>query len=96
MKNNLLDQSSIETAMVSIPDWFLVSNKKITREFRFRDFEDAINFTNQLALSVKKHNHHPDVYIFYNKVEITLCTHEIGGLSQLDFALANEIDKFYQ
>jgi 4a-hydroxytetrahydrobiopterin dehydratase len=89
----LVDQTKIESAMISLPKWFLVGNKKITREFGFENFDQAFHFVNKLSRLARLYNHHPDICIYFNKVEITLCTHAIGGLSEADFVLAEEIDK---
>ncbi len=88
-----LEGIKIEEKMMSLPDWFLIEDKKITREYTFKSFAEAVKFVNRVAIYAEKENHHPDICIYYNKVEVTLWTHKIGGLSQADFKLAAEIDK---
>jgi 4a-hydroxytetrahydrobiopterin dehydratase len=72
-----------------------IDNDKITRHFKFNDFVDAFSFMTKVALEAEKMNHHPDWQNTYNKVTITLNTHDAGGLTELDFKLAVRIDKLY-
>ena len=64
----------------------------IGREFRFKDFSEAFAFMARVALLAEKAGHHPDWSNTYNKVSISLSTHDAGGLSEKDVALANRID----
>jgi 4a-hydroxytetrahydrobiopterin dehydratase len=73
--------------------WEVVSNKKIKKEFKFKDFKEAIGFVNKVAHLAEEEGHHPDIYIVYNRVGIELWTHAIGGLSENDFILAAKVEK---
>ena len=73
--------------------WQVTENKKIRRDFAFKDFKEAMAFVNKVAELAESEGHHPDIYIFYNKVALELSTHAIGGLSDNDFILAAKIDK---
>ncbi|MDO8516267.1 MAG: 4a-hydroxytetrahydrobiopterin dehydratase [bacterium] len=66
---------------------------KISQEFKFKDFEEALAFVNKVAEIAKSEGHHPDLHIFYNKVKIELWTHAVQGLSENDFILAAKIEK---
>ena len=66
--------------------------KKISKEYKFKDFIGAINFVERVAETAELAGHHPDIHIFYNKVLLELSTHSIGGLSEKDFDLAKKID----
>jgi 4a-hydroxytetrahydrobiopterin dehydratase len=73
--------------------WTLSSDgKKISKEFKFKDFIGAVNFINLVADIAEGEGHHPDIQIHYNKVLLELFTHAIGGLSENDFILAAKID----
>lgn len=72
--------------------WELIDDKKISYSFRFRTFKDAISFVNKIADLAEKENHHPSIFINYNKVKINLSTHSVGGLSENDFILAAKIE----
>lgn len=77
---------------VQTPNW-TVMETAIEREFRFKDFREAIAFINRVADIAEAEGHHPDIYVYYNRVKLTLSTHKIGGLSRNDFILAAKIDQ---
>lgn len=87
-----LSESEIEAALPRVSGWSR-EDKHIVREFRFRDFTQAFGFMTQVALRAEAVNHHPEWSNVWNKVVIRLSTHEAGGLSELDFALAERVDK---
>lgn len=68
----------------------------ITREFIFADFAQAFAFMTQVALVAEKNNHHPEWFNVYNRVDITLTTHDAGGLSQRDIELARYADEAFE
>ncbi len=74
-------------------DWKVIDNHHIVREFTFKDFKEAMKFVNAVADIANKEGHHPDIYIFYNKVKLELFTHAVKGLSENDFIMAAKIDK---
>ena len=73
--------------------WQLIGQKKIQREFKFKDFMAALVFVNSVATLAEAEGHHPDITIHYDQVIIELWTHAIGGLSENDFILAAKIEK---
>ena len=73
--------------------WEVLDGKKIKREFKFKDFKEAIGFVNKVAALAESEGHHPDIHIFYNRVVLELTTHAVGGLSENDFILAAKIDQ---
>ena len=75
----------------NVPQWTL-SEQKIEREFKFKDFRHAIAFVSQVAVAAEDQKHHPDILISYNRVRLTLSTHKVGGLTRNDFILAAQID----
>lgn len=75
------------------PGWSLTrEGKAIERTLRFADFNEAFGFMTRVALLADKHDHHPEWFNVYNRVEITLTTHDAGGLSARDVAMASAID----
>ncbi len=69
------------------------SDNKLKREFKFNDFNEAISFINRIAVVSEKYNHHPEIYNVYNKVIISLCTHDQGSvITDKDYDLAKKID----
>lgn len=74
--------------------WSMVQNRDaIYREYIFKDFIEAFGFMTKIALMAEKMNHHPEWFNVYNKVQITLATHDVSGLSQKDVTLANFVDE---
>lgn len=77
----------------SLPHWQLVEGRDaITRSFRFKDFNAAFGFMTRAALVAEKLDHHPEWFNVYNKVDVTLSTHDAGGLTALDLQLATTMD----
>jgi 4a-hydroxytetrahydrobiopterin dehydratase len=66
---------------------------KLEKEFKFKNFVQAMGFANQVALIAQAEDHHPEIEISYSKVEIELWTHAVGGLTENDFILAAKIDQ---
>ena len=77
----------------ALPAWRLVEGRDaITRSFRFKDFSEAWGFMARVALLAEAQDHHPEWFNVWNRVEITLSTHDAGGLSARDVRLAQAID----
>ena len=83
--------------MIAIPEGWKKEEKRdaMTRELVFKDFNRAFAFMTQVALAAEKHDHHPEWFNVYNKVRITLSTHDAGGVTQKDIDLARFIDEAY-
>jgi 4a-hydroxytetrahydrobiopterin dehydratase len=79
------------------PDWSLQEKgTRLTRRFEFEDFKKAIEFVNRVAEIAEAEGHHPDFAIHWNRVDLVLWTHKIGGLHENDFILAAKIDKLLE
>jgi len=77
----------------TLPHWTLLRDRDaIHRAYKFASFSEAWGFMARVALLAEKHDHHPEWSNVYNRVEITLSTHDAGGLSSRDLALAHAID----
>ena len=88
-----LSDAKRETLASTLPDWRMVDGRDaLSRAFRFADFSAAWGFMSRVALLAEKHDHHPEWANTYNRVEITLSTHDAGGLTVRDVALAQAID----
>lgn len=91
-----LTESERHKALDQLREWLPVNNRDaINREFRFKDFNEAWGFMTRVALLAEKHDHHPEWTNTYNRVEITLSTHDAGGLTAKDVALAKAIDAVF-
>ena len=69
-----------------------IQNELLVKQFVFSTFQDAINFVNAVAKIADEVDHHPDIFISYNKVKISLITHDLGEISEKDYSLAKEIE----
>ncbi|CAH0307462.1 4a-hydroxytetrahydrobiopterin dehydratase [Roseomonas sp. CECT 9278] len=88
-----LDAAARAGLAQALPGWALVDGRDaLRRTFRFADFNAAWGFMSRVALLAEKHDHHPEWSNVWNRVEITLSTHDAGGLSARDVALATAID----
>lgn len=86
-----LDDIAIATKLRALPGWSR-SGDAITRTFVFAGFPDAVAFVQRVVEPAESLNHHPDVDLRYNRVIVTLSTHDQGGLTELDFTLAALVD----
>ena len=91
-----MEKLSIERAgelLTALPHWrFDARRGAITREYTFADFTEAFAFMAQVALVAERVNHHPEWFNVYNRVDVTLTTHDAGGLTQRDIDLATSAD----
>ena len=74
-------------------EWRGVEGKRLEREFKFKNFADALEFTNKVGQLAETQGHHPDIHLSWGKVTVQLWTHKIGGLHENDFILAAGIDR---
>lgn len=82
----------LENEIKDLKEWRKI-NKKLEKNFKFKDFVEAFSFVTKIALIAEKMNHHPDIKITYNNVDIELTTHDINGISRNDVTLARKIDE---
>jgi 4a-hydroxytetrahydrobiopterin dehydratase len=72
--------------------WTLAGEHHLEKEYAFDDFRGALAFTNKVADLAERQNHHPDIYLAWGKVKLTLWTHKIDGLTESDFIFAAHVD----
>jgi 4a-hydroxytetrahydrobiopterin dehydratase len=89
---SLLSKNDVLTRLAAHPAWTLLDGR-LHREFRFAGFSEAFGFMARAALAAEKLDHHPDWSNVYDRVVVTLSTHDAGGLTDLDFRLAEEMDR---
>ncbi|MBS0500755.1 MAG: 4a-hydroxytetrahydrobiopterin dehydratase [Burkholderiaceae bacterium] len=90
-----LTPTDARALLQTLPDWRFDAARGglIVREFTFRDFAQAFGFMSQIALVAERRNHHPEWFNVYNRVQVTLTTHDAGGLSMKDVELARTMDR---
>jgi len=87
---SVLSQEVVDLKLGALEDWSQRDNK-IEKMFKFKDFKDALAFVNNVGVIAESEKHHPDIYLAYGKVKISIWTHAINGLSENDFILAGKI-----
>jgi 4a-hydroxytetrahydrobiopterin dehydratase len=88
-----LKGENLETLHKVIPDWSVVEEHHLKREYKFPDFSKALEFVNRVGALAEEQGHHPDILLAWGKAEITLWTHKINGLTESDFIMAAKIDR---
>lgn len=90
-----LTDDEVQALLPEVPEWKLVERNevnRIRRTFRFKNFKQALEFTNQVGEIAEEEGHHPTILTEWGKVTVTLWTHAIKGLHQNDFIMAARID----
>jgi 4a-hydroxytetrahydrobiopterin dehydratase len=88
----LLNENEITQHIKAVNNWRFSENQ-IGKEFKFKDFKEALSFINKVGEFAEDMNHHPDILLHsYNKVKITLSSHDAGGVTEKDFKLAKKIE----
>jgi len=88
-----LKGAEIEPLRREVPGWEVVSEHHIHKVFKFPDFRQALDFVNRVGEVAEEQGHHPDIVLAWGKVEVTLWTHKIDGLTESDFIMAAKIDQ---
>lgn len=86
----VLKETQVKEMATQVPDW-KVEGKELKQVMKFKDFVTAMDFVNKLIEPAEAAGHHPDIAISYNTVTISLTSHDAGGLTEKDFAMAKQI-----
>jgi 4a-hydroxytetrahydrobiopterin dehydratase len=89
----LLSPEDIDRRAAQAPNWKMVDGKKLARAWTFPDFQKGLDFVNRVGAIAEEQGHHPDVHLYWGRVEIETWTHDAGGLREQDFLLASKIDR---
>ncbi len=99
MKRERLDAAAIDEALRELnagaAERWQVCQGKLNKEFRFKDFVEAFGFMTKVALVAEAMNHHPEWFNVYARVRVDLATHDAGGITELDFALARRMETLF-
>ena len=88
-----MSKISITDALDQLDGWAPVEDREaITKSYKFSNFAEAFGWMTRMAIVAEKMNHHPEWFNVYNRVEVVLTTHDVGGVSALDVALAQTMD----
>lgn len=85
-----LSEMEITEALMAAPGWF-TEDGKLVRRWEFKDFIEAMKFVNEIAEMAENAEHHPDIDVRYNKVQLALVTHDAGGITKRDASMAKRI-----
>lgn len=88
-----LTAEQIRPLSAQVPEWKVVDNHHLERMFPFKGFQPALDFVNRAGEVAEAEGHHPDIYLAWGKVGISIWTHKIDGLTESDFILAAKIDR---
>jgi 4a-hydroxytetrahydrobiopterin dehydratase len=88
-----LKGKAIADLLAQVPGWDVPGEHHLYRVFTFPDFKQALAFVNRVGAVAEEQQHHPDLLLAWGKVEITIYTHKIDGLTESDFVLAAKIDR---
>ena len=88
-----LKGKELQVLLRNVPQWTAHNEHHLRREFRFPDFQQALDFVNRVGAVAEEQGHHPDMLLSWGKVEVTLWTHKIDGLTESDFIMAAKIDR---
>jgi 4a-hydroxytetrahydrobiopterin dehydratase len=87
-----LTPDQLAAGLPELPRWTVQGGERITRTLKFKDFVELMRFVNRMAELAEAENHHPDFAVHYNQLDVTLWTHDAGGLTENDLVLAARID----
>ena len=87
------DLSDFHRMLADTTQWTVVNEHHLVRSYKFPDFKAALAFVNRVGELAEQQGHHPDILLGWGKVEITLWTHAVDGLTESDFILAAKIDE---
>ncbi|AHG47261.1 pterin-4-alpha-carbinolamine dehydratase [Rhizobium leguminosarum bv. trifolii CB782] len=94
MKMEKLERTAVEAQLAGLAGWTLnEAASAISKTFKFSNFIEAFGFMTEAAITAEKLNHHPEWFNVYSRVDVTLNTHDAGGLTELDFKLAKAMEK---
>jgi 4a-hydroxytetrahydrobiopterin dehydratase len=91
-----LKGEALASLQAQVNGWNVIEEHHITKTFKFPDFRAALKFVNQVGNLAEEQGHHPDIFLAWGRVEITIWTHKIDGLTESDFILAAKIDQLYK
>jgi len=93
--SGVLSQAERESALAELDGWSSVEGRDaIHKSFKFKTFNQAFGFMSRCAMAIEKMDHHPEWFNVYNRVDVTLTSHDVGGVSQRDIDLATKMNRF--
>jgi 4a-hydroxytetrahydrobiopterin dehydratase len=91
-----LKGAELQALQSEVPGWQVVNEHHLHKLYKFPDFKKALEFVNRAGAIAEEQGHHPDLLLKWGKVEVTVITHKIDGLTESDFILAAKIDRVFE
>lgn len=91
-----LTEAEIRPLHVQVPDWKVVDNHHLARDYPFVDFKSALKFVDSIGAMAEEQGHHPDIYLAWGRVGVEVWTHKIAGLTESDFIFAAKVDEIWK
>ena len=91
-----LSEEQFRPLLAEIPEWSVIEGHHLVRDFRFSDFNSALDFTNRAGAVAEEQGHHPEITVGWGHAEVKIWTHAIDGLTESDFILAAKFDRLIQ
>ncbi len=88
-----LTPNEIAGLLPQVTGWNVVDDHHLTKDYKFRNFREALDFVNRVGAVADEQNHHPDIFLAWGKVAIQIWTHKINGLTESDFIFAAKVDE---
>ena len=88
-----MEQIEIEKLLKELDEWEAINGHHLSKSYSYKNFREALDFVNEVGNLAEEQGHHPDICFGWGRVEITIWTHKIDGLTTSDFVLASKIDK---
>ncbi|HEV7507961.1 MAG TPA: 4a-hydroxytetrahydrobiopterin dehydratase [Thermoanaerobaculia bacterium] len=90
--DSALKGEELHQQLGKLEGWTLADEQRLEKEYKFPDFREALAYVNRLGEVAEREGHHPDIFLTWGRVKVTLSTHSAGGITAKDFALAAEAD----
>jgi 4a-hydroxytetrahydrobiopterin dehydratase len=94
-KTALITGDALQARAAAFPEWKVEEGSRLSKTFRFPDFKTALDFVNRVGAAAEELGHHPDLHLSWGRVEATTWSHDAGGITERDFALAVRIDQAF-
>ena len=90
-----LGDAELRKRAEQLPDWKITEDRSLSKTFLFPDFKSALDFVNRVGAAAEEQGHHPDIHLAWGRVDVKTWTHDAGGLTEKDFALAATVDRAF-
>jgi 4a-hydroxytetrahydrobiopterin dehydratase len=94
-ESGLLSGEALRARAAALPDWTVVDGRQLSKTFLFPNFQTALDFVNRVGEVAEEAGHHPDLHLAWGRVDATTWSHDAGGITERDFALAARIDQAF-